>query len=230
MLLFLLGCLISGDIDKDKIDIQIDSVKLKAVTVIDDSSQKSSLKIVMTTGGEILGHGSGNYFKLGKYRFVLTAAHVALSDYDLRLMDGEEMVEATLIFADKERDIAILAPKSELKSIAAKRWKVNDDDDLIGEVVTYSGYPSGLDKVLIRGMVSAHREGEILIQSFALPGSSGSVVFDSHGRVLGVVSAIMLHQSQFSPFPHLQEDMVYIASADFITKKFLKEVFQCGGE
>lgn len=230
MLLFLLGCLVSGDVNKDKLNLQIDSVNLKAEVTVDDSSQKSSLKIAMTADGEVLGHGSGNYFKMGKYRFIVTAAHVALSEYDLRLLDGEEQVKATLVFVDKDRDIAILIPDRELNVITAKRWKVNVDDNLLGEVVTYSGYPSGLGKVLIRGMVSAHREGEILLQSFALPGSSGSVVFDSRGRVLGVVSAVMLHQSQFSPFPNLQEDMVYVASADFITKGFLREVLKCGGK
>ncbi len=230
MLLFLLACLVSGDVNKDGMEFHVDSSNMQVCHEVSDNSQKSSMKIAMVSEGEVVGHGSGNYFKLGKHRFVLTAAHVAMAEYDLRLMDGEEMVEAILVFTDVERDIAILVPREKLNNIKPHRWKVNSNTEIVGESVNYTGYPSGLGQVLIRGMVSAHNEDGFVMQSFALPGSSGSVVFDSRGRVLGVVSAVMLHHSQFSPFPRLQENMVFVSSADFMNKKFIKEVLKCGVE
>ena len=230
MLLFLLACFVSGDLKKDGVEIYVDRSDLQSCHEISDNSQKSSIKIAMTLDEEVLGHGSGNYFKLGKHRFVLTAAHVAMSEYDLKIIDGDRMVGATLVFADVDRDIAILVPKEDLNDVKAHRWKVNRDSDAVGSVVNYTGYPSGLGQVLIRGMVSAHNEDGFVMQSFALPGSSGSVVFDSRGRVLGVVSAVMLHQSQFSPFPNLQENIVYVSGADFMNNKFIKEVLKCGAK
>ena len=230
MFLFLMGCLVSGDVSDDGVHLRLQNDNQIVCHSVGNKSQKSSVKIAMTVGTEVIGHGSGNYFKLGKHKFVLTAAHVATSEYDLNMLDGEEMVGATIVFVDIERDIAILVPNKELKNIIPHRWRIGNGGDMVGEMVNYAGYPSGLDKVLIRGMVSAHNEDGFVMQSFALPGSSGSAVFDSHGRVLGVVSAVMLHQSQFSPFPNLQENMVYVSGTDYMDAKFIKEVLKCGSE
>jgi S1-C subfamily serine protease len=230
MLLLLLGCLVSGEIGKDSIDVHIDKVDLQQCHSISENSQESSLKIVFAKEGAVIGHGSGNYFKLGKHRFVLTAAHVAISEYDLKVVDGGDLVELVLVYADIERDIAIMVPKKKLSSIRAHRWKVSDNLDMVGETVNYTGYPSHLGKVLLRGMVSAHNDYGFIMQSFALPGSSGSVVFDSRGRVLGVVSAVMMNHSGLSPFANLEENMVYVSGADFMDNEFIKEVLRCGGE
>ena len=230
MLLFLLGCLVSGEIGKDSIDFHIDRVDLQQCHSVSESSHESSVRIAFMNEEESIGHGSGNYFKLGKHRFILTAAHVALSEYDLKVVDGEGLVELTLVYTDIERDIAIMVPKEKLSSIRAHRWKVNDSSNMVGKMVNYTGYPSHLPKVLIRGMVSAHNDYGFLMQSFALPGSSGSVVFDSRGRVLGVVSAVMLNHSGLSPFPNLEENMVYVSGADYMDNEFIKEVLKCGGK
>ena len=230
MLYFLLGCLVSGDLDKERVHLTIDKVSLQDCGTIESDSQRSSLRIATMKEGEIVGHGSGNYFKMGKHRFVLTAAHVVISDLEIKLQDGERLVSARLVFADVENDIAILVPSEKLLEVSASRWKVNDEEDLLGESVTYSGYPSQLGKLLIRGTVAAILEEGLIIQSFALPGSSGSVVFDKRGRVVGVVSAVMLNQTPLSPYPNFEENVVFISRVDFIDKDFIKEVIRCGSE
>ena len=227
MLYLLLACMVSGDNHtyekyfetQDTIDCARTSSK----------SMLSSAKIVLYSGGVEFGHGSGNYFKFGKHRFLLTAAHVAeeSNGVNMFIKDGDNLIGFDIAFIDKEKDIAIIVPKEDLEHIKARRWKVNKDKHMLGETVNYTGYPAGLGKILIRGMVSAHYKDNLIIQGFALPGSSGSVVFDSSGRVVGVVSAIALHQSNYSLFPELQEDMVFISNADFLNKKFLREVFKC---
>ena len=49
----------------------------------------------------------------------------------------------------------------------------------------------------------------MVIQSFALPGSSGSVVFNTKGRPVGVVNALRLGVYEFSPFPQMHPTLVY---------------------
>ena len=227
MLYLLLACMLSGDNHTyEKYYEAQDTVECVTVS---SRSMLSSTKIVLYSGGVEVGHGSGNYFKFGKHRFLLTAAHVAEESdgVNMFIKDGENLVGFTIAYIDKEKDIAIIVPKEDLAHVKARRWKVNKDKNILGEAVNYTGYPSGLGKILIRGMVSAHYKDNLIVQGFALPGSSGSVVFDKSGRVVGVVSAIALHQSSFSLFPELQEDIVFISNADFLTKKFLREVFEC---
>ena len=168
MFLFLLACMVSGDVKDDEINLQFDKITV---------------------------------------------------------LDGDAFVETELLYTDPLRDIAILRPKTKLESVKPIRWKVNNDADLIGIHVNYTGYPSELGKVLIRGMISGGDSTNFLMQSFALPGSSGSVVFDNKGRVVGVVSAVMLHGTPYSPHPQLQENMVYVGKLDFINRGFIKEIF-----
>jgi len=49
-----------------------------------------------------------------------------------------------------------------------------------------------------------------MMQSFALPGASGSVVFDNKGMAVGVLSAIKVGTHNLSPFPQLHESLVYV--------------------
>ena len=227
MLYLLLACMVSGDTHTyEEYHEGQDVVECAATS---SKSTLSSARIGLYSGGVEVGHGSGNYFKFGKHRFLLTAAHVVEHDGDINMFikDGENLIGFTVAYVDTEKDIAIIVPNEDLSHVKARRWKVNKDKDMLGETVNYAGYPAGLGKVLIRGMVSAHYKERLIVQGFALPGASGSVVFDKSGRVVGVVSAIALHQSSFSIFPELQEDMVYISNADFLTKKFLREVFKC---
>jgi len=49
-----------------------------------------------------------------------------------------------------------------------------------------------------------------MMQSFALPGASGSVVFDNKGMAVGVLSAIKVGMHNLSPFPQLHESLVYV--------------------
>ena len=58
-----------------------------------------------------LGHGSGNYFKSGKYKFILTAAHVVDHKYETYIADGEDLVTLIPLHIDRARDIAILVPE-----------------------------------------------------------------------------------------------------------------------
>lgn len=222
MLLFLLSCLLSMEVDGNSTVFSAQSKRLPSCNQKLTTGLNSSVLIGFNHEGAS-GWGSGNYFKLGKYKFVVTAAHV-VEEGDVFLVDEGEKVPATVAYSNVSRDVAIIIPDYDL-SIKPMKLKINDDDNLIGKMVNYTGFPSNLGQTTYTGFVSQSTDRGLIIQSFALPGSSGSVVFDSKGRAVGLVSAVKVGVNPLSPFPQMYETIVYVERFSFVNKGFLKEVF-----
>ena len=187
---------------------------------------KSSAKIVVASGENILAHGSSNYFKSGKYKFIITAAHVLNHPYESYIADGDELVKLNVLYLNMDNDVAIAVPERELLDTAPKTLRVNKTLDLIGKTTYYAGFPQDLNKALFKGFVSQSGKNAIVMQSFALPGSSGSVVFDFWGRAIGIVSAVKVGVSGVNPFPELVESIVIVQRIGFINHKLIKELFE----
>jgi len=216
------------EVDKGSTVVSFESKSLPSCNQKIEVGLDSSVRIgfeIPDIGG---GWGSGNYFKLGKYKFIVTAAHVVEEAGDLFVIDGGERVPVRVIYSNVYRDIAIVVPEWDLQEIQPKNLKINTDENLVGEVVNYTGYPSDLGKSTYVGYVSKNDHRAIIVQSFALPGSSGSVVFDKKGRAVGVVSAVKVSETALSPFPELVESLVFVERFSFLNKVFLKEVFMDG--
>ena len=186
----------------------------------------SSGKILVMKDETQLGHGSGNYFKSGKYKFILTAAQVVDHKYEIYIVDGENLVPLVPLHIDRARDIAVLVPERELWEIEAQWFRVNRSNDLIGKTIYYAGFPQDLGKSLFKGFIAKDAKNKMLIQSFALPGSSGSVVFDFWGRAIGVLSAVSVGISSVNPFPELVETAVHIQKIQDYNHDFIKELFE----
>ena len=223
MILLLLSCLITMEVEREKTLFSFENKSLPSCSQKYNIGEESSVRIQFDIDEDIRGWGSGNYLKIGKYKFVLTAAHV-VDTGNVSILDKEGKIPATVVYYNTLRDVAILLPKSEL-SIKAKAVKINDKTNILGQIVNYTGYPANIGKSTYRGFVSNSDSEKIIIQSFALPGSSGSVVFDKKGKVIGVVSAVSVNQTPLSPFPELIETIVIVERVDFLDKSFLKEVF-----
>jgi S1-C subfamily serine protease len=227
MFLFLFSCLLSGEISEpDSYSVEWVEVGYKKTT---NKITDSSVKIVIFQDKKEAGHGSGNYFTYNGMDFILTAAHVVEGNLETKISDGKDLVNMKIVFIDFSNDVAILKPETKLKNAKPMRWALNKSKKLKGISVHYSGYPSHYGNLLIGGMVSSYTNEGIVIQSFALPGSSGSVVFDESGRVVGVVSAVGLHMSNFSPYPSIQENIVFVSSVRKLSTKLIMEVLECGG-
>ena len=98
---------------------------------------------------------------------------------------------AKLLYADPDRDIAILKVASKSLPFLECRARAGCDP-LIGETVYAIGNPKGLTNTISEGIVSALRAdaGEDIIQHTApiSPGSSGGALVDSNGGLLGMNS------------------------------------------
>jgi len=224
-LLLLFSCLVTLETDDNRTAVTFEQAQTTK-SFSNKTPLVSSGKILVMKGETMLGHGSGNYFKSGRYKFILTAAHVINHPYETYIIDGEELVKLIPIHLDLNRDLAILVPERELWEIEAQWFRVNRSNDLIGKTMYYAGFPQDLGKSLFKGFVSKDSEQRMLIQCFALPGSSGSVVFDFWGRAIGVLSAVSVGVSSVNPFPELVETAVHVMKIQDYDHDFIKELFE----
>ena len=156
-------------------------------------------------------------------RVVVTAAHV-VRDESVMAIDGRdgETVVGQVVFADHDIDIAfVVVPEMESRTAMRYRPQRAYGDRLAGTGITYTGFPSHHDLLTIRGYVAAVEKGHIVANMFGWFGSSGSGVFDPHGRYLGCVSGIDIGRFGFGLRIPL-ESIVWIAPVSMLDHEMVK--------
>lgn len=220
----LLACVIGYERDGGTTTLSFEQTK-SAHYYNYDKAIISSLKVVsLDDKGEIAGHGSGNYFKIGQHKFIVTAAHVVQEDLSVVVFDYGHIVNLKLIYKDVENDIAFLSAEKDLNTVKAVDYRVNKQLNLTGEEVVYAGFPAELSKSVFHGSVASCSSSDLMMQSFALPGASGSVVFDNKGMVVGVVSALKIGYHEISPFPQLHAGLVYVSRLRIFDRYKIEEI------
>ncbi len=141
---------------------------------------------VANAEGDITSTGSGVVIGSG---MVVTNCHVALRGEALEVKVGGGSYSASVDVADEERDLCrvrvsgLSAPSASISSIETVR---------VGQRVYAIGAPQGLDLTISDGIVSGLREmqGGRVIQTSApvSPGSSGGGLFDTSGKLIGIVT------------------------------------------
>ena len=166
-------------------------------------SRNSAVKIEGMNGG----HGSGTYIKMDGQYVVLTARHVVDRADIYYVVHQNEKVLGQVIWKSEQYDIAALKVP-QIKS--RKAVSLGDTGPLdVGEQVLYTGYPSSYQLLTARAYVSGHQLNyrATMLQGFVWFGYSGSGVFDSRGRVRGVIVAI--GTEMFGPNRVPLETLVY---------------------
>lgn len=183
-------------------------------------SYLSSVVVQVLHNGAPVGTGSGNYFKLGKHRFIITAAHVVEGQEEILIIEkGFTMTRARVVYADVNSDIAVLIPEEKLKFTKAIPFR-RDINNQMGEKIYHCGHPAQEGWHISEGLLTGTHNDVLLLNTFAWPGSSGSVVFDETGRVIGVVSALRVG----GPFglPDMIEHIVLASNIKMLDQKTLK--------
>ena len=152
----------------------------------------SSVIVNAFTAGKSASLGSGNYFQVWDKYFVITAAHVIDEKTEVFLTERSGYTyKARVAYVDKARDIAILVPEEKMKFTKAVPYRPANGID-VGREIFYCGNPNEMYFSCYDGRISGITQNYILADSFAWPGSSGSVMFNDTGRVVGVVSSVAL--------------------------------------
>lgn len=151
--------------------------------------------------GQRVPFGSGSGFVISSDGFIVTNSHVVsgAERLEVNLQDGRQY-HATLIGNDPATDIAVIQINGEKLSTVS----FGDSDKLqVGQLAIAIGNPYGFQYSLTAGVVSAlgrtlrSESGRLIddvIQTDAAlnPGNSGGPLVDSHGRVIGVNTAVIL--------------------------------------
>jgi len=142
---------------------------------------------------------SGTGFFVGKTGYLLTCAHCIADDEDIKLTwvkgNGKTAnLEANLVAADYERDIALLkvAGKGKFNPVHLGVGKWLETGDPVS-VIGHPGIGTEIfDYTMTAGIISSSRrriENMNFIQTSAAvnPGCSGGPLFDEQGNVIGMI-------------------------------------------
>ena len=147
----------------------------------------------------IFGSGLGSGFIFASDGQILTNAHVVANARHIRvtLADGRTF-NAGLVGSEPEVDVAVLRVGADRLPVA----ELGRSPLKVGQLVIAVGNPYGLNWTVTAGVVSALgrtleapgiRKMTNLIQTDTSinPGNSGGPLVDSHGRVIGITTAMM---------------------------------------
>jgi 2-alkenal reductase len=147
--------------------------------------------------------GQGSGFVVDRRGYIVTNNHVVeeADEVSVTFYDGT-IVEAEVVGADRDSDLAVLRVEVPEESLRPIVW--GDSDELkVGQRAIAIGNPFGLDGTLTSGIISAlgrslptengqFRIPEIIQTDAAInPGNSGGPLLNSQGEVVGVNTAIV---------------------------------------
>jgi S1-C subfamily serine protease len=150
---------------------------------------------------EVPGEGAGSGSVLDTRGHILTNFHVVdgAREIEATLFDGKNY-EARLVGKDESNDVAVLKIEAPSESLIPVVF--GDSSRLrVGQKVYAIGNPFGLERTLTTGIISSlnrslparnRRTIKSIIQIDAAinPGNSGGPLLDSHGRLIGMNTAI----------------------------------------
>ena len=134
-------------------------------------------------------------------------------------------VNGTVLYQNQESDLAIVSIPEDFEA-DYYRLKTRRRTVVMGEELYYCGFPNRPTLACFSGNVSLSSEEYINIHSYAWMGASGSLVVDSRGRAVGILSAVEV--GQFLGIPSLIEDIVWIRPLDSDFYEALESIGQSG--
>jgi S1-C subfamily serine protease len=173
-----------------------------AEQLIVDIYARVSPAVVCITARDYFGECIGSGFVIDQEGHVVTNNHVAELDLDwLVTFEDEHTVPAKVIGADPGSDLAVLQMDILPEHLVVV--ELGDSSSLqVGQAAIAIGNPFGLERTVTTGVISSLSRtlsrtdsnfllAEVIQTDAAInPGNSGGPLLDSHGKVIGINSAI----------------------------------------
>tara|TARA_Y100000310_G_scaffold303587_1_gene342068 strand:- start:815 stop:1504 length:690 start_codon:yes stop_codon:yes gene_type:complete len=194
-------------------------IEKSSLTKYESNIRDASVRVITPES-----RGSGTYTILFKKPVVLTAAHV-IDNFSTVMVVGRnnEKVRGDVIYVDVDNDFAIISlPKMVTRTPVKFVQSKSSIEDLIGEDITYTGFPNGHDLFTIRGSIAGMENGYLILQSYAWMGASGSGVFNSQGEIVGILVAVDV--GRFDKTKHIVETMVWIVPIKNIEMRSIESI------
>ena len=170
--------------------------------------------------------GSGNIFKISGQNIIITAAHVIEGGvFTVAIEKNQNPLSVEIVYVDKVKDIAFLRLSERPKVTTPAPLRLSSNNK-IGREVYSCGHPTVVNFNLSRGMITSYIGEQIIVDAFALPGSSGSVIFTKGGAAVGVAVAVGIHET--FGFPELVEEAVRVSLLDYLDIQGVIEALENG--
>jgi S1-C subfamily serine protease len=167
----------------------------ESLTIVEKRVRDAAVRVERLDGG----HGSGSLIKYKGSHFVLTAQHVTdgVLGQTYLIQNSRNQKLAVLIYSDELNDIALLylAEHEHLNRTKPMPYKPAKEIPPVGTLINYSGHPASHSLLTFRGSIAGYefeRGGgtQIILNIFGWFGSSGSVIYNEYGRIVGVLWGI----------------------------------------
>ena len=201
-------------------DSGIENVTISLQTSVERRVRNAAVKITSPARN---GHGSGTYFTHKGFKLVITALHV-VDEMDpghiiIIGKDGEN-IEARLIYADPQNDIAVLMTWTPLRSRTPLVLHIQRENPIAGDIITYTGFPSRHDMLTFQGKIAGFETIDsrsnrlaILVHTYGWFGSSGSCLFNVRGQLVAILWGLDV---EVFDNRQAQENLVYASLANTI--------------
>ena len=171
---------------------------------------KSRMSSVLIVSGDFLSGmtatQSATYFVANDTPYIITTAHGILGPcFLVAVSHEEETIGCTdYMIIDREADYAIIKIEDKFFNRTpiripedlplGKEWKKSYS--ILSKII-YTGYPNMVGPLTLKGDVVGYTGGELVyIFSHAYSGSSGSGVFSTDGKYIGMIMAIDVGQNE----------------------------------
>ena len=168
-------------------------VSSNSLNRIERKARNAAVRVSKLTGG----HGSGSIVRYKDLQLILTAQHIADGTLGERylLIHGGERRAGILLYSDELNDIAILIPQQPFEQAEPMEYSPITDLVEVGTEITYSAFPAAHSLMTYRGRVAGYETSpagatQILLHTYGYFGCSGSVIYNSTGKIIGILWGI----------------------------------------
>ncbi len=179
---------INSSSSKEIIEPETETVKNNILTSTEIGELANAVvKIDVFNQNENIGSGSGFFYNnegglITNYHVIAGATSIIITTNDKEEHQGIVTVKGF----DQEKDIAIIDTDIETNNFLEF---ANSDEVKLGNEIYTIGSPLGYLNTLSAGIISSIRENDFQVSAPISPGSSGGVLLNEYGKVIGITYA-----------------------------------------